>query len=833
MKSNIDPAEESIPVLIDGLLPQSDGLFTFRPYQRDDLARAAMHDGAIIGWDPGLGKTMAIFSLPFLKQARRVLIIAPAGLHEQICDEGREKFGIEVTPIKNQEAAIRLMQEGKLPRPHLADPSGRNEDAGRDPEFFITAYNWLGFNGADEWEVKNPTEWVRSRRMLALRRTVSFPDAALAARMADATWDPKDPISDWQALSLRPGSSKDQIRAALKTAALLFHPEIHKGDLKMHLRMQRILHAAADRLGLGDTALAILREELADDPAVLKARDALALIEQGIGHEKELENTGHAAPFRIRCCFTPSLASLLCGVFDFVIGDEAVRVKSGTAYHAQGVLRMASRCRYALTGTPIKNKLPDFFYLASWVTGHHASAQARWPYGKEIEDRGQFSRDFGVIEENLTAIEKAHEDGRNVPPPKITNQICNVHRLWRILGPVVIRRRKDDVEGVDLVEKTIVPVRVMPGAEQKKVYEFHLLCPPEKKTPLASIGAQLQNLRQAALNPSSSRLTHGGRQGRSSSPWTPKYTGILRLAADLLAKGEQLVIFSPFQDFSTSLAARFSDAGVRSLVLDGKLTPAKRGSLIKKFKSGQVPVLIAGIDSMGEGYSLDNARHLILPSLSWAFDSNTQAVERVHRLTSKLDVTIYVMVTKGTIDERLTSIWQEKGDSSDLALDGRLVEYDREEIDLGRLLRDAAKDFDPRAESLDESEVATHWRDSLCGELAAAGKAYAARRSILQPPAAEKPAARTAAPATHPPSTPQAAPRKRRSIYEIMKQRRIEEQQAARPEAPATEPETRPANIIRFPGTRPAAPARPAPPAAPKGPTMQHHRIADLLRLNR
>lgn len=378
------------------------------------------------------------------------------------------------------------------------------------------------------------------------------------------------------------------------------------------------------------------------------------------------------------------------------------------------------------------------------------------------------------------------------------------------------------MEGAAIVNKTIVPIRVMPGAQQKKVYQFHLHNPPKKKTPLASIGAQLQNLRQAALNPSSMRLTHGGKDGRSASPWTPKYTGILKLAAELLPQGEQLVIFSPFQDFSSSLASRFSDAGVRSLVLDGKLTPAKRGSLIKRFKSKEVPILIAGIDSMGEGYSLDNCRHLILPSLSWAFDSNTQAVERVHRLTSKLDVTIYVMVTQGTIDERLTSAWQEKGDSSDLALDGRLVEFDREEIDLGRLLHDAVKDFDPKAETLDEDEVARHWRDSLLAELTAAGAAYVALRTPI-----------SSLPTHNPQSTihnrQSAIPSKPRlSLFDIMKNKRTNTTPPASTppitdhSALGTPPPA--ANIIPFPGRLGAAASN------KPGPTMPKVNISALLR---
>jgi hypothetical protein len=923
-------AEESTSSPTRPLTASPAPLFTFRAYQKEDLPRAAMHDGAIIAWDPGLGKTMAIFALPMLKRAKYALIVAPGNLHEQITDEGREKFGVDVTPIPDQATAYRLMREGKLPLPghqssvisdqkrhgydlsllpddiaadfsafinkpsraafdlisswhglrgftrpfsiddqdkmipheHLSERESqmsfwqaccavdknfplisgeitdshftpqliaaaldhvgiRRDDSSHpqstihnpqslaSPAYFITSYTALGYNGADEWNPGEPNELLRARRLTILSRSREFPDARLAQAMVAADWKPKE-ADQWTVLSLPRNASADRIRTALRTAAMLFHPNVQQNDGEIYWRWHRMFTTGAELLGLSAHATDILADELATDPAVLSAAAALAEIEAGIGHEKEIgdrrskiEDEESEAPsssgllpldsgFSIKCVFTPTLASIICGVFDFTVCDEAVRLKSGTSYQAQGILRMASRYRYALTGTPIKNKLPDIFFLASWVTGHTSAAIARWPYGNGVEDRGQFARDFGVVEENLTKQEQASIMGKKAPPPKTTNQICNVNRLWRILGSVVIRRRKDQVKDAVIVTKTIVPIRVMPGKQQFATYRYHLQNAPAKRSILASIGAQLQNLRQAALNPSSIKLT----PDRSKSAWTPKFTAILKLAADLMAKGEQVVIFSPFTDFSSSLSGRFRDAGIKHLLLDGNITPSKRGTLIKKFKSREVPVLIAGIDSMGEGHSLDNAHHLVLPSLSWAFDSNTQAVERVHRLTSKNPVTIYVMVTTGTIDERLTSIWQEKGDSSDLALDGRLITTEREEIDLGQLLRDAVEDFDPKAETLDEEEVSAHWRTSLLAELTAAGKAYHAKiQPVIVETIIESP---TPPPAT---TTTQPKPQRPRSLFDIMKNKNNSNRPAQAP-APTPTPDRQPAapNIIPFPG---------------------------------
>ena len=184
------PTEESssLPPLTNP--PLTNDLFSFRTYQKEDLARAALHDGAIIGWDPGLGKTMAIFTLPFIKQARYVLIVAPAGLHEQIIDEGKDKFGLTVTPIPDQDTALQLMRDGILPFNSHDSRSSHNSHSSHPshhpaPQFFITSYNWLGYNGGDEWQPAEANELLRLRRITLLRRT---PATEITTELVDIGW---------------------------------------------------------------------------------------------------------------------------------------------------------------------------------------------------------------------------------------------------------------------------------------------------------------------------------------------------------------------------------------------------------------------------------------------------------------------------------------------------------------------------------------------------------------------------------------------------------------------------------------------------------------------
>ncbi len=720
--------------------PPSPKAFTFRSYQREDIARAAMHDGAIIAWDPGLGKTMALFAFFMLKKARRVLIVAPAALHEQIIAEGLKFFGVTVRPLPDQDTAFAYMREGILPMPGQSEIENPQSTIDNPlPDYFITAYNWLGYNQGDEWQADDDetNDLIRRRRYVVAARLCGLSAPDLSALK-------KGESSPGKVLGLAPGAKPAAIEQAWMSSALLNDPALHAGDAEVSMRSARINDAYRKLTRTADPehdqAFAANLQELRRTDNHRETIRRLREIEQGIGTEMrpgtkspEGENK---SDHLIRCVFKPTLCSLVKHLFDGVVCDEAVRLKSGTAYQAEGVLRMEAKYRLALTGTPIKNKLPDLFFLASFVTGSKAKATARWPYGNRTQDRAQFAQDFGVWEENMTKQEKARQDGKTSIPRGKTDptRICNIHRLWRIIATVLIRRRKDDVPGTDIVPKTVIPVRVMPGTEQQLTYEFQLRNPPPHRSDLAELGHQLQCLRQSALYPASRSLFRPGQpRAQSAQRFTPKSAGIMQLAIDLLATGEQLVIFSPFQDFAADLADRFVRAGIPHLNLDGKTDPLKRGELVTRFKSGEFPILIAGIESMGEGHSLDTCSNLVLPSLSWAYDKNAQAIERVHRLTSKKPVTIYVMVTRNSIDERLVAMFQEKGDSNDLALDGRLVETDKEEIDLGQLLRDAVKDFDPTAATIDEREVEDQWALTLAPGLR---DAYALFRELRPLPAA-------------------------------------------------------------------------------------------------
>jgi SNF2 family DNA or RNA helicase len=430
---------------------------------------------------------------------------------------------------------------------------------------------------------------------------------------------------------------------------------------------------------------------------------------------------------------SPSLADCIAKLiakgagFDCVIVDEGTRLQNEETHISTGVRKLNPKLRMLLTGTPVKNRLESFFHLAAWVAGDNKNGESLWPYPATSKARDQFTRDFLMSVRSNGSTER-------------TARITNTHRLWRLIAPIMIRRRKTEC-GEDIVPKIVKPIVLQPGTFQAEVYRNHLFYPPLLSStgrPLHGFGrvaVQLNYLRQAALAPHSASLgrVHSVATGLKKSPtvFNPKFATCLSIAADVVRARKQLIIGSPFRAFSHSLHAYLRAAGVSSLLLDGNTSPDRRGLLAEQFKNGRYAVLVVGVAAMSEGFDFDNCSHLILPSLSWAYDENEQFVNRVWRITSKKPVTIYLLSITGTIDERLAELFAEKSATAQLALDGRLIGDQIEDVDLADLLRHSIKSFHPGAETLDETGMETQW-PTLKNQLALAEARYRKRKPRLK-----------------------------------------------------------------------------------------------------
>jgi hypothetical protein len=688
-----------------------------KQFQRDDLARAALHDGLILGLDAGLGKTICAYVWPILKvgllrrngkpvrpicPAEPVLLIATGDLHDQIISEGLTHFGTAPTILDAQQTFLRLS---------TLSAAGRRE---LPPGYYLTTYTQLSRNGVTPFP---ELDRANSARML---KTLNLSPAAVDEFFAQR------------------GHHYEKHYTRLHATPADSLPKLHSQWFKLRRQanewLRHELDEAYDLLkDFCPTSSArpprpISMADLEPDQRTAVTAHFVthkhAEFSHNLGQSRSLTHaathslTPHSAlrtPHFIKCIYSPSLADLCQDSFAVVVADEGTKIKGEDTLIGKSTRQMNPKYRLPMTATPIKNRLPDVFRLAHWATGAHHLAHPRFPFGDGGRDT--FAEEFSVSERNLSAEERS-ENGRRFV--KLTPQVCSIHRLWKLLCPIILRRRKKDC-GEALVNKTRHVVRVPMGQAQAAVYKFHLEADYKDKNDRPAIGAKLQALRIAASNPASLLLTRPASdtktQGepRSLHAHIPKLASALALVEEVLDRREQVIVFSAFHDSLDALSAHLREAGVKHVVLDGRSSPAKRGAAAKEFKKGPagggLPVMLAGVECMSEGHSFHLCNNVILLCYSWAYDKFAQAIDRIYRLNSPKDVTVYVIICEGSIDRKLEAMIQEKGDAAELVLDGHLLGEDATEVNLAELLQIAEKEFATIAAggTIEERDLENEW----------------------------------------------------------------------------------------------------------------------------
>ena len=124
-----------------------------------------------------------------------------------------------------------------------------------------------------------------------------------------------------------------------------------------------------------------------------------------------------------------------------IILDEAQRIKNWQTLTAQAVKRLASRYAFVLTGTPLENRIDELYSIVEFLDPAIFGPLFR------------FNRDFYQLDER----------GRPIG-------YRNLDALHRRVRPIMLRRRKEEVEG-QLPGRTVNTYFVSMHPEQAERYE--------------------------------------------------------------------------------------------------------------------------------------------------------------------------------------------------------------------------------------------------------------------------------------------------------------------------------------------------------------------------
>lgn len=315
-----------------------------------------------------------------------------------------------------------------------------------------------------------------------------------------------------------------------------------------------------------------------------------------------------------------------------LIADEAQAVKNALAKRSQALFDIAADFRMALSGTPVENRLAELWSIMRFCNPGLLGTLAR------------FNERFA------TPIERSRDrDAQRM--------------LRRLIAPFVLRRTKAQVLD-DLPARTELVFAVEPDADEAAHYEALRRQAVRSAEEISEqdgmpagqarmqILAQLTRLRRAACDP---RLTTPdlGYVGA-------KVRAFAELATELRANGHKTLVFSQFVDFLTLLRAPLDEAGISYQYLDGSTPAAERTRRVAAFQSGVGDLFLISLKAGGFGLNLTAADYVVITDPWWNPAAEDQAMGRAHRMGQLRPVTVYRLVSKGTLEERIIELHHDK-----------------------------------------------------------------------------------------------------------------------------------------------------------------------------
>lgn len=343
-----------------------------------------------------------------------------------------------------------------------------------------------------------------------------------------------------------------------------------------------------------------------------------------------------------------------------IVLDEAHTIKNRDTQTSKAAMELKADFRLMLTGTPLQNHLNEIWNLFQFANpGLLGSYQ-------------QFTDRF------ILPIERDHDQERQ-------------RLLRRLLSPFLLRRTKDDVLN-ELPEKTEITLRVELSAEEQALYDNlrqQAIANLEEgsKSVLQTL-AEITRLRQAACHP---RLIDAKLPLKSS-----KTQAFLELVDELRQSGHRALVFSQFTShlalIREALDRQFApDGNLHSpdyLYLDGSTSPAERNRLVRQFQTGSEPLFLISLKAGGLGLNLTAADYVIHLDPWWNPAVEDQASDRAHRIGQERPVTVYRLISAGTIEEKIIRLHQNKRSLADALLEDADMFSQISADDVIRLLRE-------------------------------------------------------------------------------------------------------------------------------------------------
>ena len=331
-------------------------------------------------------------------------------------------------------------------------------------------------------------------------------------------------------------------------------------------------------------------------------------------------------------------------VFLYEVLDEAQFIKNQSTASAKAVKVIRAKHRFALTGTPIENRLSELWSIFDFL-------MPGFLYRYETF-RSEMEKPIAKDGSEETSL-----------------------RLKRMVSPFILRRLKTEVLK-DLPEKVEESHIVRFGEEQQKLYDAQVarmrdLLEEENEESFRKskiqILAELTRIRQICCDPA---LLFENYSGGSA-----KMEACIDLVRSAIEGEHRVLLFSQFTSMLDLLKERLRREQIRYYEITGSTPKKDRLRLVSDFNDGDVPLFLISLRAGGTGLNLTGADIVIHYDPWWNAAAQNQATDRAHRIGQQKPVTVFKLIAKDSIEEKIQQLQEKKLNLADEIIGGEQVAF--------------------------------------------------------------------------------------------------------------------------------------------------------------
>ena len=323
--------------------------------------------------------------------------------------------------------------------------------------------------------------------------------------------------------------------------------------------------------------------------------------------------------------------------FDMMIVDEIHKCKGATSQQGSNLLKLKAKYMIGATGTLLLNNPLDAYVPLNWIGVDH-STKSNFENYYQMKSNGIVKEFIGY--RNLDTLKKQLElfslrrpkSLLNLPEKNIIYEYIEMEDSQKTFYKQIVDGVKDEVDKIVLKPSAVLSL--------------------------------ILRLRQVTASPSI--LT-------SKPIPSAKLDRACDLCEEIISNGEKVVIFSTFKETIAELEKRL--AQYHPLVGTGDIPDDIISNNNVKFQEDDAYKLFIGTwQKCGTGLTLTAATNLIFIDTPYTDGAFQQACDRIYRIGTQKPVFIYVLITEGTVDERVKEIVEDKEAISNYILDGEITE---------------------------------------------------------------------------------------------------------------------------------------------------------------